>query len=195
MRALPSAKSRLREATNSRDDHARLVDAIRNDTLTAVAGARNVARIVIAVDQPWTATDVTHETYVQRAPGLNSALAEAHQWARARWPADGVAALVGDLPALRSAELDAALDEARGHNRVYVPDAALIGTTMLTALPGIELTPAFGPQSARKHDEIAASVLGAAGLRLDVDTPEELATAVRLGVGPRTTEVLARSLR
>ena len=195
MRSLPSAKSRLREATPGPEEHARLVDAIRADTLAAVAGANEVARIVLAVDYPYVSGEVVYETYIQQQPGLNAALTEAQRWAAEQWPEDAIAALVGDLPALRSADLDAALIIATKHDRAFVPDAMLIGTTMLTARPGIELQPIFGPQSGRLHSEIATTIPGAPGLSLDVDTPEDLEIALRLGVGPRTAAVLNRTPR
>ncbi len=196
MRALPSAKSRLRDVTDSDAAHARLVDAIRHDTLRAVAGTPAVARIVLAVDEPWTATDVEHEVFVQTSGGLNEALSQAQAWAMTRWPQEGIAALVGDLPALRPSELDLALAQAAGHERAYVADAARFGTTTLTARPGIELRPAFGDGSAARHDVIASAITAAGpGLRLDVDTPEDLAAALRLGVGTRTTEVAQHLVR
>jgi 2-phospho-L-lactate guanylyltransferase len=191
MRALPSAKSRLVAATSGPAAHGRLVDAIRNDTLAAVADAGAVARIVLTVDRPWAASVVAHETYIQRGRGLNAALSEAQVWAQVRWPEDGVVALVGDLPALKAPDLDAALLAAEKHERAYVADAWAIGTTTLTARPGVELRPAFGPQSARHHFEIAASLAAAPSLQLDVDTPEDLEIGIRLGLGPRTTAFLA----
>ena len=56
---------------------------------------------------------------VQNRPGLNAALAEAAAHADSTWPHDGVAALVGDLPALRSEELADALRTAARHPRAH----------------------------------------------------------------------------
>lgn len=191
MRALPSAKSRLRAATSGPAAHARLVDAIRNDTLAAVAAAERVARIVLAVDRPWVAATTEHHTFIQQGRGLNAAVAQAQVWTQAQWPDDGVAALVGDLPALRSADLDAALEAAAEHDRCFTSDMWGLGTTMLTARPGVELQPAFGPQSGHRHYEIAVSLNPAPSLQCDVDTVEDLEIAVRLGVGPLTSQFLA----
>jgi 2-phospho-L-lactate guanylyltransferase len=191
MRALPAAKSRLRAATSGASAHARLVDAIRNDTLAAVAASTHVARIVLALDRPWAATTIAHETYIQQGRGLNAAVAEAQVWAWTRWESDGVAALVGDLPALRSNDLDAALERAADHDRCYFPDMWGLGTTMLTARPGVQLQPAFGPQSGHRHYEIAVLIVAAPSLQCDVDTVEDLEIAVRLGVGAMTTAFLA----
>ena len=92
MRSLPSAKSRLADASPDPQAHNRLVEAIRHDTLAAVETARTVTRIVLVVDRP---IKSGYDTHVQRRPGLNAALTEAQHWAIRRWPADAVAALVG----------------------------------------------------------------------------------------------------
>ncbi len=78
------------------------------------------------------------------------------------------------------------------HPRGYVPDSAGTGTTMLTALPGVALDPAFGPDSAARHDLIAHRLPAAAGLRLDVDTASDLEEAQKLGVGAATRAILTR---
>jgi 2-phospho-L-lactate guanylyltransferase len=130
---------------------------------------------------------------VQSAPGLNQAVSEAARFATQRWPADGIAALVGDLPALRSQELAAALDDAADHPSVFVADAAGTGTTLLTARPGVALRPAFGPDSAALHARHAVAISGGPGLRADVDTAEDLFRAGLLGLGLSTRSVTGDS--
>lgn len=192
MRALPGGKSRLAAASGDAAAHRRLVAAIRTDTLAAVAACAPVRAAVAVVDTPAAAgAQPPAEVFVQRRAGLNPALREAADWAARRWPDAGIAALVGDLPALRPDELAAALTRATGHPRAFVADAAGTGTTLLTARPGIALLPRFGPGSARRHAAGAAD-LGAAepgagpGLRADVDTAADLLAAARLGLGPAT---------
>jgi 2-phospho-L-lactate guanylyltransferase len=138
-------------------------------------------------------TDVPGEAdaLVQTRPGLNAALTEAAAHATRCWPEDGVAALVGDLPALRPDALSAALRDAAGHARAFVPDATGTGTTLLAARPGTPLDPAFGAESATRHARGAVSLAAEAGLRQDVDTAADLRAAARLGVGPATAAVLA----
>jgi 2-phospho-L-lactate guanylyltransferase len=133
------------------------------------------------------------ESFVQTRPGLNAALAEAAEHAATSWPADGVVALVGDLPALRPAELAAALDAAAGHDRSFVPDAAGTGTTMLAVRPGTALQPAFGPGSAARHGAAAVALDAGAGLRHDVDTAADLLAATDVGLGPATAAELERA--
>ncbi|MCW2496275.1 2-phospho-L-lactate guanylyltransferase [Jatrophihabitans sp.] len=192
LKALPSAKSRL-AATLDPVAHVELVEAIRADTLAAAAGAPAVARVVVVTDVPGDFDAAL--TVVQTEPGLNAGLAEAAREIASRWPADGIAALVGDLPALRPAELDAALRAAAAHPRAFVADASGTGTTLLAVTPGTALEPRFGLGSAARHAAAATALAAGESLRADVDTVAELETARLLGVGPRSSEVLARWAR
>lgn len=186
-KALPAAKSRLLPATADPAAHRRLVEAIRSDTVAAAVAADGVARVVLVVDRPAGVVPPPGvEVIVQRAAGLNAALAEAAEHALRSWPADGVAALVGDLPALRPDELAAALRAAAAYPHAYVADAAGTGTTLLTAAPGQLLRPAFGLESAARHAQVAVAVAGGPGLRRDVDTAGDLDDARTLGLGPAT---------
>jgi 2-phospho-L-lactate guanylyltransferase len=180
LRALPAAKSRL-AASLPPDMHARLVAAIRADTVHAARDAAAVARVVVIGDVPGEGV-----TLVQRSAGLNGALRDGVSYARQHWPEDGVAALVGDLPALRAAELDAALIAAAAHRRAFVADAHGAGTTLLTATPGAPLVPRFGAGSARRHAATAVALPAGPGLRTDVDTLADLAAAAKLGLGAHT---------
>ena len=126
--------------------------------------------------------------------GLNPALRHGTQVALALAPGCRIGALSADLPALRSAELSAAL-AAAPHGRSFVADAAGTGTTLLLAASGAPLDPAFGLDSAAAHRASGASEIELAtlpSLRTDVDTEADLRAAERLGLGPRTRLVLAR---
>lgn len=183
MRALPHAKSRL-AASLPPDLHADVVTAIRADTLAAVRATAAVARVVVIGDAPGEGV-----TLVQTSAGLNGALRDGAAYALARWPGDGIAALVGDLPALRAPELGTALDAASVHPSAFVPDASGTGTTLLTAAPGATLDPRFGLGSAARHGVIAVALDAGAGLRNDVDTADDLAVAARVGLGANTAAV------
>jgi 2-phospho-L-lactate/phosphoenolpyruvate guanylyltransferase len=195
VKGLPAAKSRLHDATDSDDAHRRLTEAIRADTLAAAAAGTSVARVVIVTDDERLArqdgiAEVATHVVLQGRPGLNAALAEAADVAAACWPEDGVALLVGDLPALRPGDLDATLEAAAGTDRALVADADGAGTTLLTARPGVRLDPQFGPGSASRHAVTATALPAAAGLRRDVDTADDLRTAQGLGLGPATAAAL-----
>jgi 2-phospho-L-lactate guanylyltransferase len=187
VKGLPAAKSRLLPASADAAAHRRLVEAIRADTKAAARNATGVARIVLVSDR----RSDDAQVLVQARPGLNAALAEAAAHANRSWPADGVAALVGDLPALRAEELADALQAAAHHRRAFVPDADGSGTTLLTALPDVELEPSFGPGSAARHGRTAVAVRGRPGLRHDVDTAADLAAAAALGLGAETAAAMA----
>lgn len=190
VKALPGAKSRLAGFSADADAHARLVRAIRDDTLRAARDASGVARVVRVGDSP----DVEHDL-LQHRRGLNAALAEGARLARHRWPTDGIAALVGDLPALTPAELASALAVAAEHPTGFVPDAAGTGTTLLTARPTAAFDPRFGPGSAARHGAHATALPAGPGLRQDVDTADDLRAAMLLGVGAHTVAALATAVR
>jgi 2-phospho-L-lactate guanylyltransferase len=108
-----------------------------------------------------------------------------------------VAALNADLPALRPGELWRVLDAAAEFPRAFLPDAAAIGTTLLAAAPGWELRPAFGTDSRARHRASGAVELpltAVDSVRQDVDTGDDLRSALALGVGPHTAAAAARLL-
>jgi 2-phospho-L-lactate guanylyltransferase len=187
-KALPEAKSRLLPASADPAAHRRLVESIREDTMAAARAAEGTARVLVIADRPQ-----LPGALVQTRPGLNAALAEAADYAMRTWPMDGVVALVGDLPALQPEALAAALAAAAQHARSFVADATGTGTTLLAALPGTSLSPAFGPGSAARHARVATPLDAAPGLRHDVDTADDLRAAAELGLGPATSVVLASS--
>ena len=122
---------------------------------------------------------------------LNAALRHGAAVAARRWPGTGLAALTADLPALDPAELAAALRaSASAPDRpAFVPDAAGMGTTLYAVPPGREFRPLFGGASRARHAASGATELDfdpMTGLRRDVDTPDDLRTALTLGAGPRT---------
>lgn len=61
------------------------------------------------------------------------------------------------------------------------------------ATPGVPLDPRFGAGSAAAHAASGARAVtaGVPTLRRDVDTPDDLAAAIALGVGPRTAQLVA----
>lgn len=123
--------------------------------------------------------------------GLNAALTAGANAARQVDPRVAVAALLGDLPALRPQDLQWALAAASQHERSFVPDRLGTGTVLLTAGPGQRLNPQFGPGSATRHGAHATRLdLELPHLRTDVDDAQDLAVAASLGVGPRTKVLL-----
>lgn len=195
-------KSRL-EAPGA--DRAALADAIARDTVDAVARASRVAEVVVVTagsgwpqhaaedaDAPARARPsgpirVVNET---EPAGLNAAIRLGLAAIDRGLPR---AVLLGDLPALRASDLDAALALAGAARLGLVADAEGTGSTLITARAGIALVPAFGADSAHAHRAAGHVDLGVAPdstLRRDVDTAEQLRAAAALGLGPRTSALL-----
>ena len=193
------AKTRLRPATREQSHHADLVRAIQLDTLDAVLALLAdplLGGLYIvsgpAAGHPLTALPEQVEILPDPGNGLNPALAAAAAELARRFPGDGVAAMVADLPALRPADLLDALCQATAAGRGFVRDLEGSGTTLLAAGPGWPLTPLFGPDSARRHlDSGARELQAAAGLRCDVDSAADLHRCLQLGVGVRTSQLVA----
>jgi 2-phospho-L-lactate guanylyltransferase len=190
VKQLAVAKSRLRDAPA--DDA--LVLAVALDTVAAARDAAAVGRVLVVTSDATVADAVSKlgAEVVADSPnaGLNPAIALGAARAGSAVPR---AALLADVPALRGAELSAALRTAGGTpGRAYVADHAGTGTTLLTAPPGMPLDPRFGPGSAAAHAASGATALDGdwPSLRLDVDTAADLAAASRLGLGVHTSRAL-----
>ncbi len=211
------AKTRLRAATQEQAQHAELVRAIQLDTLDAVLALRAhplLGGVYVvsgqvsgqasgpvsvhvpgppATAQPGPALPAEVEILPDAGGGLNPALEAAAAQLSRRFPDDGVVALVGDLPALRAADLLAVLRQAPATGRGFVRDIDGSGTTLLAAAPRTRLAPLFGPDSARRHLASGARELdAAASLRCDVDSAEDLRRCLELGVGMLTSQLMAR---
>ncbi|MEU7138249.1 2-phospho-L-lactate guanylyltransferase [Nocardia sp. NPDC046473] len=199
VKSLDQAKSRL--ADRLRPEHrARLVLAMLADTLTAAAAVPEIASVVVVTPDPVVAdlarsmgAAVHPEPRPAGLDGLNSALADAAAGLRHRHGPVDLLALQADLPALRAEELADVLTLAPRGLRSIVVDHAGTGTAaLLVRDPVADLEPRFGPGSAGKH--IAAGAVDLTGdwpgLRLDVDTAEDLDLAIELGAGNATSVAL-----
>ncbi|HVQ90632.1 MAG TPA: 2-phospho-L-lactate guanylyltransferase [Mycobacteriales bacterium] len=197
VKRLPAAKTRLQDPRRAPADHAALALALALDTVRAAAGSPVVARVVVVTDDAdaGRAVRALDALVVRDEPdaGLNPALTHGAGAARRIAPDDGIAVLSADLPALRPAELTAALTAAAVTGRAFVPDAAGTGTTLLAAGPGAVLDPRYGPGSRAGHRASGAVELAGdwPSLRRDVDTAADLAEAAALGLGPATRDWLA----
>ena len=200
VKVLARAKSRIAPLAGPR--RAELALAMAWDTVTAVAASDQVGQVVVVTDDPVAAGELAAAgaTIVPDEPraGLNAALVHGAACVDRRRPRSGTAALSADLPALRTEEIGRALRAAMASPEAFVPDRQGSGTTLYTAGPGREFRPRFGVASRRRHAEAGAAELllpGIEGLRRDVDTPEDLQEAARLGLGRRTHALAAELLR
>lgn len=197
LKPLARAKSRLSDTAG---DGLRpgLALAFAQDTVAAALACPAVRDVAVVTDDVLAGRELAAlgARIVADEPGggLNAALRHAAAAVRVSRPESAVAALNADLPALRPAELARVLDAAAEFPRAFLPDAAAIGTTLLTAREGRELHPAFGTDSRARHRASGASELtldAVDSVRQDVDTGEDLRAALALGVGPRTAAAAA----
>jgi 2-phospho-L-lactate guanylyltransferase len=171
-----------------------LAVAMALDCLAVCLDTPGVGLVVCVSDDP----DVTTRARATGAvtvsagrPGLRAAV-DAGITCLDRGP---TAVLLGDLPALRSGDLAAALAEALGApGPALVTDADGRGSVLLADRDGAP-PHRFGPGSAQAHLDAGARPLTAPypSLRRDVDTVDDLTEALVLGVGPRTRAALARA--
>ena len=193
---LPAAKTRLSSLFGA-EQRRHLVLAMLIDTLTA-ALAVPVVRSLTVVTPDQTAAAAARElgagvlidpTPPDHPDPLNNAILAACD--ELGPTVSNIVVLQGDLPALRSAELAQALAAARLHGRSFVADRQMTGTAALFGF-GMHPGPQFGAGSAGRHRDSGAVELTGdwPGLRCDIDTPEDLTEAQRLGVGPATSEAI-----
>ena len=200
VKRLESAKSRLGGPAAAH--RGRLALAFAADTVGAALRCPAVRSVIVVTDDPLareTALGLGAEVVPDRDDaGLNPALRWGATMARTRLPGISIGALSADLPALRPDELGIALrfadDAGRQGRTAVVADSHGRGTTAYLAGFGVDFSPAFGADSLGIH--LGAGALGVPGdeiasVRLDVDTVEDLAAAIGLGVGERTAAVLA----
>jgi 2-phospho-L-lactate guanylyltransferase len=196
VKRLTAAKTRLAPAFSAATRES-VVLAMLVDTITA-AKAVSALHAVTVVTPDDVAADAARQlgarVLVDPTPQghrdpLNNALAAAE--AVMREETSNVVALQGDLPALQPQELSEAIAAARAHRRSFVGDRHGTGTSALFAF-GVGLDPRFGPDSAERHRHSGAIELTGAwpGLRCDIDTPDDLMVARRLGVGAATAQAV-----
>ncbi|MFG6503938.1 2-phospho-L-lactate guanylyltransferase [Microbacterium sp. P05] len=186
-------KSRLTDAVADRTVLAR---AIALDTIAAASAALEVERVIVVTDDSDLASAIKRMPGVEAvregdARGLDAAIATG---AAVAGPDAPRAALLGDLPSLRPADLDAALEAASTVERGVVADTEGVGSTLVTARAGATWISAFGDDSFSRHQLLGCTVLDVpvdSTLRRDVDTSEQLNEASALGLGERTAAVLA----
>ena len=192
VKRLSAAKTRLASAF-APDVREGVVLAMLVDTISAASSVLAVRAITVVTPDAVAAEAVRElgaRVLVDPTPAghpdpLNNAISVTEAAIRAETPNVGV--LQGDLPALQPRELAEAIAQARRNHRSFVSDRHGTGTSALFAF-GVPLDPVFGVDSARRHKDSGATELTGRwpGLRCDIDTPDDLATALGLGVGAAT---------
>ncbi|MEO7234994.1 MAG: 2-phospho-L-lactate guanylyltransferase [Lapillicoccus sp.] len=190
----PAAKSRLRVPDGV--DRLDLATALALDTVAAAAAAVGAAHVTVVTSDARVVVGVGRlgpATLDDPGLGLNAAVAAGLRGLRGVVPGEPVAVLLGDVPALRPAELTVALVAAQAYPAAFVPDAEGTGTVLLAMAAGDLVTPRFGVGSAAAHEADGAVRLAPhlPGLRRDVDDEASLREALLLGVGRHTAALLA----
>jgi 2-phospho-L-lactate guanylyltransferase len=197
VKRLAAAKTRLAPVFSAATREG-VVLAMLIDTITAAAAVPAVQSITVVTPDE-VAAEAVRQLGARALPDptpqdhrdpLNNAIAAAEEAVRVE--TSNIVVLQGDLPALQPQELDEAIAAARAYPRSYVGDRHGTGTSALIAL-GVELNPRFGQDSAERHRHSGAIELTGAwpGLRCDIDTPDDLLVARRLGVGATTAQAIA----
>lgn len=187
------AKSRL---GGSPAERRQLAIVMARDTLCAVVNATRVEGTVVVCEreddvESFQLPGVT--VLVRPGLDLNQAITAAATSIRGPEHTRNLAVVPGDLPYLRSSELDVALAKAATSDRACVADRTGHGTTLLTARACVDLVPAYGAGSLQAHRASGATTVEVpawSGLRRDVDERSDLTLDVSLG--HRTRTVLAR---
>jgi 2-phospho-L-lactate guanylyltransferase len=201
VKRLAVAKTRLAPIFSA-PTRERVVLAMLLDTIAAAARAPSLRGITVVTPDD-VAAEAAHQlganvlddpTPDGHPDPLNNAIVAAESMITAGPnPVPNIVVLQGDLPALQAQELSQAIAAARAHRRSFVADRHGSGTAALFAFGG-KLEPAFGMDSARRHRSSGAVELTGAwpGLRCDIDTPDDLQAARRLGVGAATAQAIVR---
>jgi 2-phospho-L-lactate guanylyltransferase len=167
-----------------------LARAIALDTVAAAVACESVSRVLVVTSDRTFLVPETELVTEESPAGIDAAF----RTGAALAPGSPLAALLGDVPALRPEDLAATLAAAASHPRAFVADREATGTTLVTALAGLSLLTAFGPGSAAAHRALGLIELvlpDAPTVSADVDTVGQLNIARALGLGPATRAALA----
>ena len=196
VRGGPEAKSRCDPAL-APTQRARLVEAMLEDMIEVVLATPEVRQLWVVTPTrelaSLSAERGARVIWQADADGLNAGFSLALAAIAAREP---LALLPGDLPLLKSSDLEAALALALAHDIVLAPAVADGGTGALVMREGVRLPPSFGPDSLARHAAIAdvlglsRAVMMTTSLGLDLDRPADFPTILALGPCTRTAQSL-----
>ena len=191
------AKSRLAQALSAGERDG-LVRAMLADVLAALARASQVASVFVVADDPAVAPPGTAVIREPGNRGYDAAVATAAADPRAA-SADALLVVPGDVPLVTAAVIDALAAPLRGPAVRLAPARDGDGTNGLLIRPPGLMATRFGPGSFARHQDAAraagavVTVLRAAGLALDIDTPQDLGALCAAGSDTETSRFLDRS--
>lgn len=166
-------KTRLAPAL-SPPERDRLAQALFDRVISVLQACPAVGRISVLSETRPTRDDL--DWLPDRGRGLNAEL-QAAQIAGPRL------IIHADLPLVTADDVETLLTAARGGGAI-APDRHGTGVNALALDTGVTVRFRFGPDSFARHQRQAGArltVVARPGLALDVDTPDDLAEALRLG--------------
>lgn len=175
-----NAKQRLATALDA-DVRANLARAMLADVLNALSHTRAPDRVVV-----FTASDEViqmarafkFDTVIESSVRGHSAAVN-HMVSELSSAASQILSIAGDLPKLRSEEIDFVINAAREPVTV-LPSRDGTGTNGIMFIPPARIAMEYGEGSFRRHLSKAAAaglraeVLHVPGIAFDIDTPEDL---------------------
>ena len=194
IRSFTEGKTRL---TVPRADNPSLIQAFADDVIHACSTCPEISRtVVVSPDPQVLALAQDRGCGILEEPGATG-INEAITLARTNIQGP-VIAVLGDTPCITGEILTMVLDEAHDKSTSFVADAAGVGSTMWCVQPPSSATSHFGHHSRAEHRAHGAVELGTskaspdwARARRDVDTDIDLWDAIRLGLGPASSELLS----
>jgi 2-phospho-L-lactate guanylyltransferase len=178
--------------------------AMLTDVLTAAAGARELAGVMVVTSDPAARGMAEAIAGARVVPdhdpprGMNAAVVRGLE-AVAAAGADGALVLTADLPLARPEDLDAVVHAAPpGPSATIAPSWDGTGTNAMLLRPPAALTPRLGVDSLARHLAQAArrgvpvTRVDLPALALDIDTPRDLAELMARGGGGATLDACAR---
>ena len=189
-KALHNSKSRL-----GRND---LTGPFLADTVAALIGSAQVARLTVITTDVEVASlveDLGGDVIMEGSPtGLLNALDLGLECIESASEGNGAVIALGDLPCLRTQDVDLFLEQAVHHDSSFTCDSDGTGSTMWARRPGSDAKPRFGVRSRAAHRmHGAVEIPCSAGAHRDVDTSTDLWDAIRIGVGIHTSQTLNES--
>jgi len=129
--------------------------------------------------------------------GLNKALHHATCYVE-KYGISRILIVPGDLPLLKTDEIESLIDVADNISMTIVPDKTCYGTNLLLLNPPSIIRPSFGPGSFSEHIKqaqekgISYTVFSTDNLIWDIDCPEDFPYLMYHGYGTRTYREVCR---
>ncbi len=200
VKSLADSKSRLLPHLGSAAAR-RLSAAMLADVLEALLAVPTLSRVAVVTPDAEVAEAARAagaEALRLERPGLNPSIEAGAQ--ELAGPGDSLLVVLGDVAGARASELTALLDAVPPRGVALAPSSDG-GTAALVRRPHDVLPAGFGPESARRHRELAECAgvpcieVPLPSLALDLDEPTDLERFLDTASGGRHTRALLLELR